>query len=250
LKIIVPVKRVIDYAVKITVKADGSGVETSGVKMSLNPFDEIALEEAIRLKESGLADEVVVVSVGNAAVSETLRTALAMGADRAIHVVTENNNFQPLQIARILSQIIKSEMPHLVLMGKQSIDGDNAQTGAMLAGIMGWGQGVCASKIELTSEHATVTREVDTGLSSVKLKLPCVITADLRLNQPRYPSLPNIMKAKSKPLTQVDISEFQDVTDSFIEVLQTSEPAKRKAGVMLATVDELLERLKSEVAVI
>ncbi|PCG08998.1 electron transfer flavoprotein subunit beta [Sphingomonas ginsenosidimutans] len=244
MKVLVPVKRVLDYNVKPRVKADGSGVDLANVKMSMNPFDEIAVEEAIRLKEKGTVTEIVAVSIGEAKAQETLRTALAMGADRAI-LVTAEDKVEPLGVAKILAKIVEEEQPSLVILGKQAIDDDNNQTGQMLAGLLGWGQATFASKIELTADAARVTREVDGGLETDSYKLPAIVTTDLRLNEPRYASLPNIMKAKSKPLAQKTAADFGvDVTPR-IKTLKVTEPAKRQAGIKVADVDELVNKLKS-----
>ncbi len=244
MKVLVPVKRVVDYNVKIRVKADGSGVETANVKMSMNPFDEIAVEEAVRLKEAKTATEVVAVSLGVQAAQETLRTALAMGADRAIHVVTDAE-LQPLAVAKLLKAIVDKEQPQLVIMGKQAIDDDANQTGQMLAALLGWAQGTFASKVEIADGYADVTREVDGGLQTVTLKLPAIVTTDLRLNEPRYASLPNIMKAKSKPLAQKTPADYGVDTAPRLEVLKVTEPSKRQAGAKVGSVDELVEKLKS-----
>jgi electron transfer flavoprotein beta subunit len=248
-KILVPVKRVVDYNVTITVKEDGSGVNLANVKMSMNPFDEIAVEEALRLKEAGKAEEIVAVSIGPDKAQETLRTALAMGADRAILVKTDDTT-EPLAVAKALKAIIAEEDPNLVILGKQAIDDDCNQTGQMLAALLGWGQGTFASKVELDSDSVAVTREVDGGLETVKLALPAIITTDLRLNEPRYASLPNIMKAKKKPL---DIKTPEDIGVDFaprLEVLATAAPPKREAGVKVADVGELVAKLKSEAGVL
>ena len=244
MKILVPVKRVLDYNVKPRVKADGSGVDLANVKMSMNPFDEIAVEEAIRLKEKGVATEIVVVSVGEAKAQETLRTALAMGADRAILVVAEGR-VEPLAVAKLLKAIADEEAPGLIILGKQAIDDDNNQTGQMLAALTGWAQGTFASKVEIEGDTAKVTREVDGGLETVSLKLPAIVTTDLRLNEPRYASLPNIMKAKSKPLAQKTPADYGvDVTPR-LTLTHVAEPAKRTAGVKVADVDELVTKLKA-----
>jgi electron transfer flavoprotein beta subunit len=242
MKLLVAVKRVIDYNVKPRVKMDGSGVDLMNVKMSMNPFDEIAVEEAIRLKEKGVATEIVAVSIGPAKAQETLRTALAMGADRAILVQTEEE-VEPLAVAKILAKIAEEEQPQLVVLGKQAIDDDNNATGQMLAALLGWPQGTFASKIEVAGE-ATVTREVDGGLETVKLKLPAVVTTDLRLNEPRYASLPNIMKAKSKPLETKSPGDYGVDVARRLETLKVVEPAKRQAGIKVGSVDELVDRLK------
>ncbi len=247
MKVLVPIKRVIDYNVKVRVKADGSGVDLANVKMSMNPFDEIAVEEAIRLKEAGKADEVVVVSIGVPKAQETLRTALAMGADRAILIVAGEDvhqDIEPLAVAKILARVIEEEEPGLVIMGKQAIDNDMNATGQMLAGLMGWAQATFASKLEVEDDRATVTREVDGGLQTIRVKLPAVVTTDLRLNEPRYASLPNIMKAKRKPLDQKSVADLGiDITPR-LEVLETREPEARKAGVKVESVQELVEKLK------
>ena len=241
MKVLVPVKRVLDYNVKPRVKADGTGVDLANVKMSMNPFDEIAVEEAIRLKDKGVT-EIVVVSIGEQKAQETLRTALAMGADRAI-LVTSDTKVEPLGVAKILAKIVEEEQPSLVILGKQAIDDDNNQTGQMLAGLLGWGQGTFASKVELTDGNVTVTREVDGGLETDSFPLPAIVTTDLRLNEPRYASLPNIMKAKSKPLAQKTAADYGvDVTPR-ITTLKVIEPGKRQAGIKVADVDELVMKL-------
>jgi electron transfer flavoprotein beta subunit len=244
MKLLVPVKRVIDFNVKPRVKADGSGVDLANVKMSMNPFDEIAVEEAIRLKEKGVATEIVAVSIGPAKAQETLRTALAMGADRAILVVSETD-VEPLAVAKILAAIAKEEQPGMVILGKQAIDDDSNQTGQMLAALLGWGQGTFASKVEVDGEQVNVTREVDGGLETVKLKLPAIVTTDLRLNEPRYASLPNIMKAKSKPLAQKTPADYGVDTAPRLTVVKVEEPSKRQAGIKVASVDELIGKLKT-----
>ena len=253
MKILVPVKRVIDFNVKVRVKADGTGVDLANVKMSINPFDEIAVEEAIRLKEKGLAEEVVVVSIGVKQAQETLRTALAMGADRAILVITGEDAGQavePLAVAKILKGVIDAEAPGLVLAGKQAIDSDMNATGQMLAALMGWPQATFASKLEVGDGKATVTREVDGGLQVIAVDLPAIVTVDLRLNEPRYASLPNIMKAKKKTLEEKTAADFGVDTTPRLKVLKTVEPATRKAGVKVGSVDELVEKLKNEAGVI
>ena len=242
MKVLVAVKRVIDFNVKPRVKMDGSGVDLANVKMSMNPFDEIAVEEAIRLKEKGAVTEIVAVSIGPAKAQETLRTALAMGADRAILVQTDEE-VEPLGVAKILAKIADEEKPELIILGKQAIDDDNNATGQMLAALLGWPQGTFASKVEL-GDGATVTREVDGGLETVKLKLPAVITTDLRLNEPRYASLPNIMKAKSKPLVIKSPGDYGVDVARRLETLKVVEPAKRQAGIKIGSVDELVDRLK------
>jgi len=244
MKVLVPVKRVLDYNVKPRVKADGSGVDLANVKMSMNPFDEIAVEEAIRLKEKGVVTEIVAVSIGEAKCQETLRTALAMGADRAILVQTDER-VEPLGVAKILAKIVAEESPELVILGKQAIDDDSNQTGQMLAALLGWSQGTFASKVELSGDSADVTREVDGGLETVKLKLPAVVTTDLRLNEPRYASLPNIMKAKSKPLAVKAPADYGVDTSPRLTILKVAEPPKRQAGVKVADVDELIGKLKA-----
>jgi electron transfer flavoprotein beta subunit len=242
MKLLVAVKRVIDFNVKPRVKMDGSGVDLANVKMSMNPFDEIAVEEAIRLKEKGVATEIVAVSIGPAKAQETLRTALAMGADRAILVQTDEE-VEPLGVAKIIAKIAEEEQPQLIVLGKQAIDDDNNATGQMLAALLGWPQGTFASKVEV-SDAATVTREVDGGLETVKLNLPAVVTTDLRLNEPRYASLPNIMKAKSKPLATKSPGDYGVDVARRLETLKVVEPAKRQAGIKVGSVDELVERLK------
>ena len=244
MKVLVPVKRVVDANVKVRVKADGSGVELANVKMAMNPFDEIAVEEAIRLKEGGKADEIVVVSIGPAQAAETLRTALAMGADRAILVKTDEA-VEPLGVAKVLKGVVEAEQPGLVILGKQAIDDDSNQTGQMLAALLGWAQGTFASKIELAGDKAKVTREVDGGLQAIELKMPAIVTADLRLNQPRYASLPNIMKAKKKPLDEKSPADFGADVAPRLKVLKTEEPGGRKAGVKVKSVAELVSSLKN-----
>ena len=252
MKVLVPVKRVIDYNVKVRVKADGSGVDLANVKMSMNPFDEIAVEEAIRLKEAGKADEIVAVSIGVKQAQETLRTALAMGADRAILVVAADDvhtDIEPLAVAKILAAVIKDEAPGLVLAGKQAIDNDMNATGQMLAALLGWSQATFASEVAVEGDSATVTREVDGGLQTIKVKLPAVVTVDLRLNEPRYASLPNIMKAKKKPLDEKTAADYGvDVTPR-LSVVKTAEPATRAAGIKVGSVDELVAKLKEVGAV-
>jgi electron transfer flavoprotein beta subunit len=243
MKVLVAVKRVIDYNVKPRVKMDGTGVDLANVKMSMNPFDEIAVEEAIRLKERGAATEIIAVSIGPAKAQETLRTALAMGADRAILVQTDEE-VEPLGVAKILAKIAEEEQPKLVILGKQAIDDDNNATGQMLGALLGWPQGTFASKVEL-GDSATVTREVDGGLETVKLDLPAVVTTDLRLNEPRYASLPNIMKAKSKPLATKSPGDYGVDVARRLETLKVVEPAKRQAGIKVGSVDELVGKLKS-----
>ncbi len=249
MKVLVPVKRVVDANVKVRVKADGSGVDTDNVKMAMNPFDEIANEEAIRLKERGVASEVVAISIGPAKCSETLRTALAMGADRAIHVLTEAE-VQPLAVARILKAIVEREQPGLVLMGKQAIDDDSNQTGQMLAGLLGWPQATFVSRLEIMEGEAEAGREVDEGIEVIRFRLPAVVTVDLRLNEPRYASLPNIMKAKRKPMDQLTPEELGVDTTPRLRYLEVQEPPGRKAGVKVASVQELVAKLKEEAGVI
>src|ERR671916_2587486 len=243
MKLLVPVKRVIDYNVKPRVKADGTGVDLANVKMSMNPFDEIAVEEAIRLREKGVATEIVAVSIGPAKAQETLRTALAMGGDRAI-LVTVEQDVEPLAVAKILAKIAGEEQPGMIILGKQAIDDDNNQTGQMLAALLGWGQGTFASKVEVNGDAVNVTREVDGGLETVRLKLPAIVTTDLRLNEPRYASLPNIMKAKSKPLATKTPADYGIDIAPRLKVLKVVEPSKRQAGVKVGSVDELIDKLR------
>ncbi len=249
MKILVPVKRVIDYNVKARVKADGSGVDLANVKMSMNPFDEISVEEAIRLKEAGKADEIVIVSIGPAQAAETIRTALAMGGDRGILVKTDET-VEPLAVAKILKAVVAEESPELVILGKQAIDDDSNQTGQMLAALLGWGQGTFASKVDLGDGSVDVTREIDGGLQTVKLTLPAVVTTDLRLNEPRYASLPNIMKAKKKPIDEKSPADYGVDTTPRLTVLKTAEPAARQAGGKVASVAELVDKLKNEAGVL
>ncbi len=249
MKVLVPVKRVVDYNVKIRVKPDGSGVETANVKMSMNPFDEIAVEQAVRLKEAGTVTEVIVVSLGIQAAQETIRTALAMGADRGIHVVTDLE-LQPLAVAKALKKIVETEKPDLVILGKQAIDDDCNQTGQMLAALLGWAQGTFASKLEIAGGHATVTREVDGGLETLRLTMPAVITVDLRMNEPRYASLPNIMKAKKKPIAAMSPADLGVDLAPRLKTLKVAEPPKRQGGVKVASVEALVEKLKNEARVI
>ena len=247
MKVLVPVKRVIDYNVKVRVKADGSGVDLANVKMSMNPFDEIAVEEAIRLKEKGVASEIVVVSIGVKQAQETLRTALAMGADRAILVQAADDvhtDIEPLAVAKILAKVVADEAPQMVILGKQAIDNDMNATGQMLSALLGWGQATFASEVVVEGGNAQVTREVDGGLQTISVKLPAIVTADLRLNEPRYASLPNIMKAKKKPLDEKTAADYGvDVTPR-LSVVKTSEPAGRSAGIKVGSVDELVAKLK------
>jgi len=249
MKVLVPIKRVVDFNVKIRVKADHSGVELANVKMSMNPFDEIAVEEAIRLKEAGTVDEIVVISMGAPQCQETIRTALAMGADRGI-LVTAGVELQPLAVAKLLKVVIEKESPEIVVMGKQAIDDDSNQTGQMLAALLGWPQGTFASKLVLADGKAEVTREIDGGLQTVALKLPAIITTDLRLNEPRYASLPNIMKAKKKPIDQTTPEALGVDATPRLTVLKVEEPSKRVAGVRVESVAELVDRLKNEAGVI
>ena len=244
MKLLVPVKRVVDYNVKIRVKADGSGVELANVKMSMNPFDEIAVEEALRLKEAGKATEVVVVSIGPAQAAEAIRTGLAMGADRGI-LVKVDGLVEPLAVAKLLKKVVEQENPGLVILGKQAIDDDCNQTGQMLAALLGWGQGTFASKVELGADSVDVTREVDGGLQTVTLKLPAIVTTDLRLNEPRYASLPNIMKAKKKPLDETSADALGVDVAPRLKVLKTVEPAGRSAGVKVANAADLVSKLKT-----
>ncbi|OSI52059.1 electron transfer flavoprotein subunit beta/FixA family protein [Bradyrhizobium canariense] len=249
MKVLVPVKRVVDYNVKVRVKSDGSGVELANVKMSMNPFDEIAVEEALRLKEAGKATEVVVVSIGPAQASETIRTGLAMGADRGILVKAEGA-VEPLAVAKILKKIADEEQPGLIILGKQAIDDDSNQTGQMLAALLGWSQATFASKLEVEGSDFKVTREVDGGLQTVKLKGPAIVTTDLRLNEPRYASLPNIKKAKKKPIADKTAADYGIDLTARLEVLKTTEPAGRKAGVKVKDVAELVSKLKNEAGVL
>jgi electron transfer flavoprotein beta subunit len=249
MKVLVPVKRVVDYNVKIRVKADGSGVELANVKMSMNPFDEIAVEEAIRLKEAGKVTEIVAVSIGPQQASETIRTALAMGADRGILVKTDAS-VEPLSVAKILKALVDAEKPGLVILGKQAIDDDSNQTGQMLAALLGWPQGTFASKVVIDGDAISVTREVDGGLQTVKLKSPAIVTTDLRLNEPRYASLPNIMKAKKKPIDEKTPADVGVDVAPRLEVLKTVDPPGRKAGVKVASVAELVAKLKNEAGVL
>ncbi len=249
MKLLVPVKRVVDYNVKVRVKADGSGVETQGVKMSMNPFDEIAVEEAVRLKEKGVATEIVAVSMGIAQCSETIRTALAMGADRGILVETDAE-LQPLAVAKLLKALVDKEQPKLVIMGKQAIDDDMNATGQMLAALLGWPQGTFASKIVTEGETLLVTREVDGGLETIELQMPAIVTTDLRLNEPRYASLPNIMKARKKPIETIKPADLGVDPAPRLKTIKVSEPPKRQAGVKVGSVAELVAKLKTEAKVI
>ncbi|MDE4303764.1 electron transfer flavoprotein subunit beta/FixA family protein [Phaeobacter gallaeciensis] len=252
MKVLVPVKRVIDYNVKVRVKADGSGVDLANVKMSMNPFDEIAVEEAIRLKEAGKADEVVAVSIGVKQAQETLRTALAMGADRAILVVAADDvhtDIEPLAVAKILAKVVEEEQPGLVLAGKQAIDNDMNATGQMLSALLGWSQGTFVSEVDIDGDSAKVTREVDGGLQTISVKMPAIVTVDLRLNEPRYASLPNIMKAKKKPLDEKTAADYGVDVSPRLEIVSTTEPQTRSAGIMVGSVDELVAKLKEAGAV-
>lgn len=247
MKVLVPVKRVIDYNVKVRVKADGSGVDLANVKMSMNPFDEIAVEEAIRLKEAGTVSEIVAVSIGVKQNQETLRTALAMGADRAILIVAADDvhqDIEPLAVAKLLKAVADEEKPDLILVGKQAIDNDMNATGQMLSALLGWSQGTFASELAVEGDSATVTREVDGGLQTIKVKMPAVVTVDLRLNEPRYASLPNIMKAKRKPLDEKTAADYGVDISPRLEVLKTAEPSTRQAGIKVGSVDELVSKLK------
>ncbi|MBR3369940.1 MAG: electron transfer flavoprotein subunit beta/FixA family protein [Rhodobacteraceae bacterium] len=253
MKVLVPVKRVIDYNVKVRVKADGSGVDLANVKMSMNPFDEIAVEEAIRLKEKGVVSEIVAVSIGVKQAQETLRTALAMGADRAILINAADDvhtDIEPLAVAKLLKAVIDEEQPQIVLCGKQAIDNDMNATGQMLGALTGWAQATFASEVSVDGDSATVTREVDGGLQTLKVKLPAIISVDLRLNEPRYASLPNIMKAKKKPLEEKTPADYGVDVSPRLEIVKTTEPAARSAGVKVGSVDELLTKLKDEAGVI
>jgi electron transfer flavoprotein beta subunit len=249
MKILVPVKRVVDYNVKVRVKSDGSGMETAGVKMSMNPFDEIAIEEAVRLKEKGVATDIVAVSLGVAQCAETIRTALAMGADRGILVETDVE-LQPLAVAKLLKAIADKEQPKLIILGKQAIDDDMIATGQMLAALLGWPQGTFASKVVIEGETITVTREVDGGLETVALNLPAIVTTDLRLNEPRYASLPNIMKARKKPIDNLKPADLGVDPAPRLKTIKVEEPPKRKAGVKVGSVAELVTKLRTEAKVI
>ena len=249
MKLLVPVKRVVDYNVKVRVKADGTGVETAGVKMSMNPFDEIAVEEAVRLKEKGTATEIIAVSMGVAACAETIRTALAMGADRGILVETDVE-LQPLAVAKLLAALVKKEGPGMVVMGKQAIDDDMNATGQMLAALLGWPQGTFASKLEIDGNAATVTREIDGGLETLSIDLPCVVTADLRLNEPRYASLPNIMKARKKPIETIKPEDLGIDPAPRLKLVRVAEPPRRQAGKKVGSVADLVAKLRTEAKVI
>jgi len=250
MKLLVPVKRVVDFNVKIRVRPDGSGIDLANVKMSMNPFDEIAVEEAVRLKEKGVATEVVVVSIGPTKSQDIIRTALAIGADRGILIETPDTPVEPLAVAKLLKAVVEAEKPDLVVLGKQAIDDDCNQTGQMLAALLGWPQGTFASKVEPNGSKVVVTREVDGGLETVSLNVPAVVTTDLRLNEPRYPSLPNIMKAKKKPLDTKKPEDFGVDIAPRLKVLKISEPATRKAGVKVGSVAELVQKLKNEAGVL
>ena len=249
MKVLVPVKRVIDYNVKVRVKADNSGVELANVKMAMNPFDEIAVEQALRLKEAGGAEEVVVVSIGPAQNQETIRTALAMGADRGIHIEA-SHDIEPLAVAKLLKAVVERETPGLVLVGKQAIDDDCNQTGQMLAALLGWAQGTFVSALEVAGDKAKIVREVDGGLEHLEIKMPAIISVDLRLNEPRYASLPNIMKAKKKPLDSLTVDELGVDISPRLTIVKVEEPAAREAGIKVADVKELVEKLKNEAKVI
>ena len=253
MKVLVPVKRVIDYNVKVRVKADGSGVDLANVKMSMNPFDEIAVEQAIRLRETGVATELIVVSIGVKQCQETLRTALAMGADRAILIEAVSDvhvDVEPLTVAKLLAAVVKEEAPGIVLCGKQAIDNDMNATGQMLSALLGWSQATFVSELAVEGDHAVVTREVDGGLQTIRVKMPTIVTVDLRLNQPRYASLPNIMKAKAKPMAMKTPGDYGVDVAPRLTVVKTLEPAGRKSGVKVASVDELIAKLKDEAGVI
>ena len=249
MKILVPVKRVIDYNVKVRVKADQSGVELANVKMAMNPFDEIAVEQALRLREAGTATEVVAVSIGPSQNQETIRTALAMGADRGIHIEA-SHDVEPLAVAKLLKAIVDKETPELVLVGKQAIDDDCNQTGQMLAALLGWAQGTFVSALEVASDKAKIVREVDGGLEHLEIKMPAIVSVDLRLNEPRYASLPNIMKAKKKPLDSLTVDELDVDISPRLNIVKVEEPAAREAGIKVADVKELVEKLKNETKVI
>ena len=249
MKVLVPVKRVVDYNVKVRVKSDKSGVELDNVKMSMNPFDEIAVEEALRLKEKGIATEVIAISIGPTQVQETIRNALAMGADSGIFIEA-TNNLEPLNIAKIISSVAKKESIDLMILGKQAIDDDMNATGQMIAALLGWPQATFASKVEISDKKAIVSREVDGGIENIEVALPAVISTDLRLNEPRYASLPNIMKAKKKPITQIQVDELNLKIEQRLDILKVEEPTKRQSGIMLKTVEELVDKLKNEAKVI
>ena len=249
MKILVPVKRVIDYNVKVRVKSDETGVDLANVKMSMNPFDEIAIEEAVRLKEAGVAEEIIAISIGPEKAQDQIRQALAMGADRGILIKTDDV-VEPLGVAKLLKSVVDAESPELVILGKQAIDDDSNQTGQMLAALLGWPQGTFASKVEKSDGKLNVTREIDGGLQTIALNLPAIVTTDLRLNEPRYASLPNIMKAKKKPLDVKDVAEYGVDTAPRLEVLKVTEPPKREAGVKVESVADLVDKLKNEAGVL
>ena len=249
MKVLVPVKRVVDYNVKVRVKSDKSGVELDNVKMSMNPFDEIAVEEALRLKEKGIATEVIAISIGPTQVQETIRNALAMGADSGIFIEA-TNNLEPLNIAKIISSVAKKESIDLMILGKQAIDDDMNATGQMIAALLGWPQATFASKVEISDKKAVVSREVDGGIENIEVALPAVISTDLRLNEPRYASLPNIMEAKKKPINQIQVDELNLKIEQRLDILKVEEPTKRQSGIMLKTVEELVDKLKNEAKVI
>lgn len=249
MKVLVPVKRVVDYNVKVRVKSDKSGVELDNVKMSMNPFDEIAVEEALRLKEKGIATEVIAISIGPTQVQETIRNALAMGADSGIFIEA-TNNLEPLNIAKIISSVAKKESIDLMILGKQAIDDDMNATGQMIAALLSWPQATFASKVEISDKKAVVSREVDGGIENIEVALPAVISTDLRLNEPRYASLPNIMKAKKKPINQIQVDELNLKIEQRLDILKVEEPTKRQSGIMLKTVEELVDKLKNEAKVI
>ena len=249
MKVLVPVKRVVDYNVKVRVKSDKSGVELDNVKMSMNPFDEIAVEEALRLKEKGIATEVIAISIGPTQVQETIRNALAMGADSGIFIEA-TNNLEPLNIAKIISSVAKKESIDLMILGKQAIDDDMNATGQMIAALLGWPQATFASKVAISDKKAVVSREVDGGIENIEVALPAVISTDLRLNEPRYASLPNIMKAKKKPINQIQVDELNLKIEQRLDILKVEEPTKRQSGIMLKTVEELVDKLKNEAKVI
>ena len=249
MKILVPIKRVVDYNVKIKVKSDNSGVDLENVKMSMNPFDEIAVEEAVRLKEKKICNEITAISIGSAKSEETLRTALAVGADKGILVETEEN-VQPLEVAKILKEIINKNSPDLVLMGKQAIDDDSNQTGQMLSALLGWPQGTFASKLEINEKKINVTREIDGGLETLNMELPAIVTTDLRLNEPRYASLPNIMKAKQKPIEKISPGDLNIEIKQRLKTLKVTEPPKKESGIKIDSVQELISKLRDEEKVI
>ena len=249
MKVLVPIKRVVDYNVKIRVKSDNSGVELSNVKMSMNPFDEIAVEEAIKLKEAGTVSEIIVLSIGPQQSQETIRTALAMGADRGVLVKTDEL-VEPLNVAKLIKAVSEEENPDLIILGKQAIDDDSNQTGQMLAALLGWSQGTFASELKINDGKASVVREIDGGLQTLEIKLPSIITTDLRLNEPRYASLPNIMKAKKKPIDEKLPDDYNIEISPMLEIVKVSEPAQREAGIKVETVEELVDKLKNEAGVI